>query len=343
VKSLLHCLAIAATLACGAGLALAQDEEVPAAAPEAPSEGAETAAPTRARHGRPGAAKRLAAARRRQALAREEAAEAAQVLQMPSARPAAQVEQAPTNKTHDSGVDGSPAPLDALPGIGVVHEPTEATKPTGPGHESHENAPAETGEKGGQHGEGHAEGHDANAAEHGEHAGFSGKTFALQLLNFGVLLFLLIWFGGRKMNQSLRARHEQLKGEISEAARLRDEATIKFQAHERRVAELEKEIAALRASLRQDAEREQARLIEGAQERAKRIQEEMRLQLSQQVKEAESILRAEVASASVKLAEELVRKSVNTDDQRRLAREFVAGFDGPAGPAEPEGHERIVG
>ena len=24
----------------------------------------------------------------------------------------------------------------------------------------------------------------------GEHAGFSGKTFALQLLNFGVLLFL---------------------------------------------------------------------------------------------------------------------------------------------------------
>ena len=41
------------------------------------------------------------------------------------------------------------------------------------------------------------------------------------------------------------------------------------------------------------------------------------------------LLRAEVASASVKLAEELVRKSVNTDDERRLAQEFVAGFDGP--------------
>jgi F-type H+-transporting ATPase subunit b len=265
-------------------------------------------------------------------LAREEAAEAAQVAQTPSARLAAQAEQAPTNKTHDSSVDGSPAPLDALPGIGVVHEPTEATKPTRPGHESHENVPAKIGEKGAQPGEGHAEGHDANAAGHGEHAGFSGKTFALQLFNFGVLLFLLIWFGGRKMNQSLRARHEQLKGEISEAARLRDEANVKFQAQEKRMADLEKEIAALRASLRQDAEREQARLIESAQERAKRIQEEMRLQLSQQVKEAESILRAEVASASVKLAEELLRKSVNTDDQRRLAREFVAGFDGPSGP-----------
>jgi F-type H+-transporting ATPase subunit b len=192
------------------------------------------------------------------------------------------------------------------------------------------------------HGEGHAEGQ----GEHGaEHAGFSGKTFALQLLNFGVLLFLLIWFGGRAMNKSLRARHEQLKSEIGEAARLRDEATVKFQAQEKRVTDLENEIATLRTSLRQDAERDRARLIEGAQERAKRIQEDMRLQLNQQVKEAESLLRAEVASASVKMAEELLRKSVNTDDERRLAREFVAGFagvDGPAGPSGPEGHERIV-
>ena len=103
------------------------------------------------------------------------------------------------------------------------------------------------------------------------------------------------------------------------------------------MADLEKEIAALRASLRQDAEREQARLLEGAQERAKKIQDEMRFQLNQQVKEAELLLRAEVASASVKLAEELVRKSLNTDDERRLAQEFVAGFAGVDGPVGPGG------
>jgi F-type H+-transporting ATPase subunit b len=195
----------------------------------------------------------------------------------------------------------------------------------------------EEGKHGAPHGEGPAEGHDAHGASSGGHAEFSGKTFALQLVNFGVLLFLLIRFGGRAMNKSLRVRHEQLKGEISEAARLRDEAALKFQAQEQRMADLEKEIAVLRTSLRQDAEREQARLIEGAQERAKRIQEEMRLQLHQQVKEAEALLRAEVASASVKLAEELVRKSVTADDERRLAREFVAGVDGSAGPAETVG------
>jgi F-type H+-transporting ATPase subunit b len=171
------------------------------------------------------------------------------------------------------------------------------------------------------------------AAEHGasEHGGFDGKTFALQLLNFGVLLFILIYFGGRAMNKSLRSRHEQLKSEIGQAALLRDQAKQKFDVQEKRIADLEKEIAALRASLRQDAEAEHARLIEGAQEKARRIQDDLRFQLDQQVKEAELHLRAEIATASVQLAEELLRKSVTTDDQRRLSQEFVAGFAGPAG------------
>ncbi len=164
---------------------------------------------------------------------------------------------------------------------------------------------------------------------HGEHVTFSKKTFALQLLNFGVLLFILIYFGGRAMNKALRSRHEQLKHDIGESTRLRDEAKGKYQAQEKRIADLEKEIAALRASMRQDAEREQARMVEGAQEKAKRIQEELHFQLDQQVKDAETILRAEVATIAIKLADELLRKSVTPDDQRRLAQEFVAGFTAP--------------
>lgn len=209
----------------------------------------------------------------------------------------------------------SGAGLDAQPGLGAVQDRTQ------PAHEL-AGAPA-TG-----HGEEHAAGE--HGAEHGEgeHAAFSGKTFALQLVNFGVLLFILIYFGGKAMNKSLRARHEQLKAAIDDATRARDEAKQKVDTQARRVAELEKEVAALRGSMQQDSEREQARLIEAAQEKAKRIQEEMRFQIDQQVKAAEASLRAEVASASVKLAEELVKKSVNPDDERRLAQEFVSGFAG---------------
>jgi F-type H+-transporting ATPase subunit b len=216
--------------------------------------------------------------------------------------------------------------------LGAV-APTPAGQPAG--EEAHTLPPA--GEGAGHHDPGVSGAEQSHHAEHaaahesGEHAGFNGRTFALQLLNFGVLMFILIYFGGRALNKSLRARHDQLKTDIGQAALLRDHAKQKFDAQEKRIADLEKEIEALRTSLRQDAQAEQARLIEGAQEKAKRIQADLRFQLDQQVKEAEQHLRAEVATASIQLADELLRKSVTTEDQRRLSQEFVTGFAGPAG------------
>jgi F-type H+-transporting ATPase subunit b len=216
-----------------------------------------------------------------------------------------------------SGVDGGS--IDTLPAAAAIHQPVEA---------EHVAAPAGEATHGAQHGE-HGKA-DHGEGEAGEHASFKVGTFILQLLNFGVLLFILIYFGGRKMSKSLRSRHEHLKGDVAEAARQRDEAERKATLQNRRLADLEKEIAALRATMRQDADREQARLLEGAQERAKRIQEEMRFQLDQQVKDAEVALRAEVASAAVKLAEELASKAVDTQDERRFAQDFVAGVDDPS-------------
>lgn len=172
------------------------------------------------------------------------------------------------------------------------------------------------------HGQGHGEGH-------GGHAGVDPKTLTLQLLNFGVLLFILIWFGGRAISKALRGRHEQLKTDIEGAAQRRAQAEQRFREQESRMANLEKELVALRAEVQQAGERERARLLEGAQEKAKRIQEETKFQLEQQVKEAELRLRAEVANTALKVADELLKRSVGPEDDRRLAQEFAAGAGQP--------------
>jgi F-type H+-transporting ATPase subunit b len=182
-------------------------------------------------------------------------------------------------------------------------------------------APA-TGEPAAEHGAGHG--------EHGEHTGVDAKTLALQLLNFGVLLFILIWFGGRAMSKAFRGRHDQLKADIESAAGQRALAEQRFHEQDARLANLEQELAALRAAVQQEGERERGRLLAGAEEKAKRIQDETRLQLDQQVKEAEQRLRAEVASTAVKLADELLKRSVSPDDERRLAQDFAAGAGAPA-------------
>jgi F-type H+-transporting ATPase subunit b len=324
VRSLVAGVVIAATVALGPGVALAQAGEGKAA----PAGEAGSAAPApRRKAPRPNRyteywARRAAVKTGGEggAAGASSGAPAAPTPPPPATAPAAAEAPAqPLIGGIDGGIDGGEG-LDTLPAIAALHESPA------PDHQPAVHAPAsghvsDHAKTAGEHG--------TSEAEHGEHASFKVGTFILQLLNFGVLLFLLIYFGGKAMNKSLRARHEQLKTELAEAARLRDEAKQKLEGQERRLAELEKELAAVRASMRQDAEREQARLLEAAQERAKKIQEEMRVQLDQQVKEAEMHLRAEVASASVKLAEELLRKSVDTQDERRLAQEFVAGFAKP--------------
>jgi F-type H+-transporting ATPase subunit b len=175
--------------------------------------------------------------------------------------------------------------------------------------------------------------HGTAAAEHGEGRGgahpIDAKTLALQFLNFGVLLFLLIKFGGKAVNKALQTRHDHLKTSLDEAARLRSTAAARLAEQEKRLQNLSEEIEGIRADLKRNAESERARLIAAAEEKAKRIQDETSFLLSQQVKQAELRFRTEVAEAAVKIAEEVLRRSVDAMDDQRLARTFIAGVTTP--------------
>lgn len=184
-----------------------------------------------------------------------------------------------------------------------------------------------------------AEGEKVGAAVAAEQAPEGGepapklhlKRLALQLVNFAVLAGLLGWFGGKAINKALLARHQQLKADLVAAAEARSSAELRAAEQGKRLASLEGEIAAMRAGIRQEAEDEKQRLIAAAEERAKRIGDETKFLLDQQVKEAEATLKREVAEAAVRIAEQLVTKSFNAGDQQRLVDTFVNDVAAPTG------------
>jgi F-type H+-transporting ATPase subunit b len=197
-----------------------------------------------------------------------------------------------------------------------------------------------------EHGEAAAE--HAGGAEHEGHHGVDPKSLALQGVNFAVLLFILIKFGGGAINKSLRARHDQLKVDLEEARKVRAAAEARFEQQEKRLANLENELNTMRAAIRQDAENEKNRLIKSAEEKARFVQDETKFQLDQQVKEAEQRFRAEVAQAAVKVAEELLRRSVTPSDEQRLTQGFVAELgatrtEGGPRPASRTSPQETVG
>ena len=154
------------------------------------------------------------------------------------------------------------------------------------------------------------------------------KRLVLQILNFGVLVFILVKFGGPAVNKALAARHQQLKADLASAETARAEAEARLARQEARLAKLEQEISEIQTGVKKEAEAEKDRLIALAEERAKRIKEETSFALDQQVKEAEANLRREVALAAVQLAEQLVTRSLNAGDQQRLVESCVAGVGG---------------
>jgi F-type H+-transporting ATPase subunit b len=164
--------------------------------------------------------------------------------------------------------------------------------------------------------------------EHEHEAGIDAKKLALQLLNFGVLLFILIKFGGSAINKALLARHQQLKADLASAAQARAEAEERLRKQELRMANLEKEITQMRAGIQQEAEAEKARLVAAAEERAKRMREETAFMIEQQVKEGEATLRREAANVAIKIAGELLQRSMDGRDQQRLLDGFVEDVGG---------------
>ena len=158
------------------------------------------------------------------------------------------------------------------------------------------------------------------------------KTLALQLLNFAVLVFILVKFGGGAINKALAARHQQLKADLASAADLRALAEAKLAKQETRLASLENEIAEMRLGIKEEADAEKARLIAAAEERAARIKTETAFVVEQQIREAEVRLRRESAELALQMSEEILRRALGAVDQQRLLDTFVAGVEqGSAG------------
>jgi F-type H+-transporting ATPase subunit b len=171
--------------------------------------------------------------------------------------------------------------------------------------------------------------------EHGEEVvaepEIHGWKLAAQLVNFGLLAFILIKFGGPAVSKALTARHQQLKADLAAASEAKAAAEKRLAVQEQRLATLEQEIAGIRAGIKQEAEAEKARLIELAEERARRIQEETKFLLDQQAKQAEADLRREAAKMAVDMAEKMVRGAVNAGDQQRMVDSFVGDVAAPTG------------
>ena len=153
-------------------------------------------------------------------------------------------------------------------------------------------------------------------------------TVLIQAINFLILIFLLSKFLFKPLAAFLADRSAGIQKSLAEA-KAAHEAAAQAQADYRaQMREAQREIAAIREQGQREVEAERQRLLQASRAEAERLVAQAKAEIEAETKRAKAGLRDEAAGIAVAVAERLLGRAVNADDERRLAERYVREVGG---------------
>ena len=165
----------------------------------------------------------------------------------------------------------------------------------------------------------------AFAAGGGGHAG-SGvllKDFLYRCFNFALMAGLLVYFVTKPVRKGLKERSAEIEKTLAEAEAAKQAAEAKHREYSEKLAKATEEIAGITAAIRREGELERDKIIAASKELAVKIEREADNKAAGVVAKARTELREEASRLAVELAEDLLKKQVSADDQKRLVEEYM--------------------
>lgn len=170
----------------------------------------------------------------------------------------------------------------------------------------------------------------ARAAEKGEQSNFlvPNGTFLVELLAFGIMLFLLGKYVIPPINRAMTARQEAIRTELSDLEQAKQDANDAEAEFKAQIADARHEAARIREESREQGAAIIAELREQAQAESQRIVEHAHAQIDADRKAALASLRAEVGTLATSLAERIVGESLEDDERSgRVVDRFLADLE----------------
>lgn len=159
------------------------------------------------------------------------------------------------------------------------------------------------------------------AAGGGDEAG--GGLF-FPILNFVLLIAVLVYFARKPALAFFSERRDRIQGDLRSAAELKKQAEERYAKWQRRLADLETELASIRETSRERATTEREHILADARASAERIRRDASIAIEQELRRARARLREEASDLAIELAEGILREQVTEADRDRLLDEFVA-------------------
>jgi F-type H+-transporting ATPase subunit b len=163
----------------------------------------------------------------------------------------------------------------------------------------------------------------AAAAEAAHGGGLNWSDFFFRVLNFAIMLAILTKLLKKPIAKFFTSRREDIQRTLADLELKKQEAEQKCAEYKAKLVALEDETQKIVSEYVQEGEIERKKILEAAERQAEYIKEQAELSIQQEIKAAKESLQKEVSELSVTAAEEILRKSMQSDDQERLVRDFM--------------------
>src|SRR5690606_34862354 len=144
-----------------------------------------------------------------------------------------------------------------------------------------------------------------------------------QLFNTLILFSVLYKFGKQPIVDGLRNRRESILKGMAEAGKMKAEAEAQLDEYERKLQQVDSEIARVRQQMSEMAAAEREQILAEAKKRQERMERDAKLLIQQELKAARQQLLAANINSAVHSAERLVGEKVTADDHTRLSDEYL--------------------
>lgn len=144
-----------------------------------------------------------------------------------------------------------------------------------------------------------------------------------RIVNAGVVLGLVGWLLVRYGKPFFRKRAESIADRFASIEEARRQAEAKLAEYEKRLAAAGAEAERIREEARAEGELIRKKAVAQAEEAAAKIMEKASERIGMETKAARERLIKEAAGAAVELAEEILRKNLGPDDQKRLVADYL--------------------
>jgi F-type H+-transporting ATPase subunit b len=167
----------------------------------------------------------------------------------------------------------------------------------------------------------------AAGAEEEGHASLL-KEYFWKIIDFGILVFILVKFGKKPMQDFLRKRTETIEKTLNEAKEAREAALRALQEAEKRLNTKDEEVAAIIAAAKKSGELERDRIIEESGKLKVKILEQAKTNIEYELKHAKESIKAEAVELAMELAEKKLKEKLTKTEQEKLLDESLVKIGG---------------